>query len=190
MSGTATAGDTVTVKDATGQPVAGCENVPVDSTGHFQCAPSTRVQPGNSLTVVDVNAAGLSSEPATVTVSALRLAIGLAGVTVGQSQTVTGYNFNPGEKVDLTLQSTPVDMGTQTADASGTVVFTVTVPQTLAIGTHTATLTGAQSGSVADTFQVTLLVQTGGGVVVPTSPAIALGVGVAYVGRKDEEDEQ
>jgi len=186
ISGTATPGDTVVVKDASGQPVAGCDNVTVDSTGQFSCTPASRILPGNSLTVVDVTAGGVSSVAATVTVSAMRVAISIPQVTVGQSQTITGYNFNPGERVGLTLQSTPVDMGSQIADASGTVVFTFAIPSTLEIGAHTATLTGAQSGSVSGPFNVMVFVETGGSVV-PTSPSIALGVGVAYVGRKEED---
>ena len=180
ITGTGTPDGAVQVLDASGSVLKGCENTTVDSSGHFMCVPTTPVKPGNSLTIIAVDPAGTRSAPVTVTVSALRATVASMTVKVGQVQTVTGYNFNPGEQVDLTLASTPVDMGTQTADVSGTVVFNFTVPQSLNIGTHTATLTGAQSGPVTGTFQVTLLVSTGGSLVA-SSPGLAAGAGATGI---------
>jgi len=63
-------------------------------------------------------------------------------------------------------------------------VFTFTVPADFELGTHTATLTGVESGTKSATFQVvpkpavTPTVQTGGSVM--RSPA-GLAVGVAII---------
>jgi len=183
VTGTADKGDTVTVTNGTdgkGTPVAGCENVVADSTGHFKCVPTTPVTAGNAITVVATNAAGTPSAPVTVTVAALRIKIQYPSRTVGQPQTVTCFAYNPGEQVDLTLASTPTDMGHVTADNTGTAVFNITIPQTLAVGQHTATCTGPQSGSISDTFQVVgPTIVTGGTVVSANTTGLTAGAGIA-----------
>jgi hypothetical protein len=66
----------------------------------------------------------------------------------GASLTVTGAGFRPGESVDLTFNGPSV--GTATADTSGNVTWTFTVPSTLAAGQYGVTATGATSGAVAN----------------------------------------
>jgi LPXTG-motif cell wall-anchored protein len=51
----------------------------------------------------------------------------------------------------------------QAADGDGNVTFTIALPATLEVGTHTVTLTGAVSGQVAATFQVVAAPATGTG---------------------------
>ena len=178
ITGTGTPGSTIQVTDAAGNVVPGCENTTVDSTGHFKCAPTTPVKSGTSLTVTQVDPAGASSTSVPVTVSALQIGITVSSAQAGQQQTVTGSGFNPGERVDLTLQSTPIDMGYQTADANGTVTFSFAVPQSLGAGTHTATLTGAQSGSVLGTFKV---VAPAGGNAGNNTPSVTVNSGGSVV---------
>jgi len=88
--------------------------------------------------------------PATITIAA-----GLAppGIEVnkdvlrpGDSLYVTGAGFAPGSSVDITIESTPVLLGTVTADPSGTVASTVQIPSTIAAGVHTIKLTGQTVG--------------------------------------------
>ena len=191
ITGTATPGDTITVSFGDGTPVTGCESVKVDDAGHFSCTPSTPVSAGTSLVVTETTAGGTTST--TGKVESLGLAVGTMSVTVGNQETITGSNFNPGEQVHLVLQSTPVDMGYQTADAQGTVVFRFTVPSSLEAGQHTATLTGAQSGSIQGTFQVasqaaapsstqsTIQVATGG-TPAPTTWVMSAAVGTGVLG--------
>jgi LPXTG-motif cell wall-anchored protein len=68
-----------------------------------------------------------------------------------------------------------VALGTQVANAEGTVTFTWTIPSGSTLGAHTVTLTGADSGSVTGTFQVVAhgLAVTGGEPG-PALPAAAL----------------
>ncbi len=77
----------------------------------------------------------------TVTISATR-------VRPGDTITVGGAGFQPGEKVGVTLFSTPVRLATQTADSSGGVSYTFVVPE-LPPGAHRIELEGATSGTMA-----------------------------------------
>jgi hypothetical protein len=55
------------------------------------------------------------------------------------------------------LHSTPVDLGTVQADAHGVATFTFTVPAGLELGTHSVSMTGLTSGTLAEaTFTVTV----------------------------------
>lgn len=64
----------------------------------------------------------------------------------GDSLYVTGAGFAPGSSVDITIESTPVLLGTVTADPSGAVASTVQIPTTIAAGVHTIKLTGQTVG--------------------------------------------
>jgi hypothetical protein len=64
----------------------------------------------------------------------------------GKPDTATGTGFTPGEPVDGTLHSDPVDLGTEQASDSGDVTFAFTIPKTLPSGQHYVFLTGQQSG--------------------------------------------
>jgi uncharacterized repeat protein (TIGR02543 family) len=70
-------------------------------------------------------------------------------VAQGGTITVTGKGFWPGEEVHAVLRSTPVGLGTHTADARGGLTFTATVPAGFAAGAHSVTLTGITSGRSA-----------------------------------------
>jgi hypothetical protein len=103
------------------------------------------------------------STPVTVQSSDLAISILHPVRQPGESQTVTGYFFRPGEDVTLVVTSDPLNVGTQTADADGSVTFTFDVPANFAAGDHTATLTGEDSGSIAGPFVVEIpVVPTGG----------------------------
>ena len=82
----------------------------------------------------------------------------------GEKQTAIGTGFRPGEVVTGVMTSDPLALGTQVANAQGTVTFTWTIPADYDLGTHTVTLTGPTSGSIATTFKVvaTGLATTGG----------------------------
>jgi hypothetical protein len=67
--------------------------------------------------------------------------------------TVVGVNFQAGETVRGTLYSDPVDIGTQTANASGQVTFTYTLPANFPPGAHRVVLT-AQSGTAELAFTI------------------------------------
>jgi hypothetical protein len=71
-----------------------------------------------------------------------------------QTQTTIGTGFQPGEVVTGVMHSTPLALGTQVANAAGTVTFVWTVPTSTDLGVHTVTLTGATSGAVTGSFKV------------------------------------
>ena len=87
----------------------------------------------------------LASIPAVVSLSS-------TAARPGDTLTVSGSGFVPGEPVSIVLHSTPVELASVKADESGAVVTTVTLPTDTAAGTHEITLTGAYSfvaGSVS-----------------------------------------
>ncbi|MCL1906454.1 MAG: Ig-like domain-containing protein [Propionibacteriaceae bacterium] len=106
------------------------------------------------------------SAPVTVQSVPLDMSILHPSRMPGETQVVSGYHFRPGEEVRLVVTSDPLDLGTQIADADGTVTFTFNIPQNMSGGTHTATLTGPDSGEIAKTFQVVIPVVPTGGTVV------------------------
>ncbi|HSF27165.1 MAG TPA: fibronectin type III domain-containing protein [Actinomycetes bacterium] len=71
-------------------------------------------------------------------------------VSNGAGAGVHGSGFGPDEPVSATLHSTPVDLGTLTAAADGTVTGTVTIPADTPAGDHTIQLVGQNTGHVVD----------------------------------------
>ncbi|WP_424936848.1 MULTISPECIES: fibronectin type III domain-containing protein [Bacteria] len=64
------------------------------------------------------------------------IALGASEVTAGGTVTVTGADFAAGERVAFELHSEPVSLGSATADATGALTATLTVPATTAAGEH------------------------------------------------------
>jgi hypothetical protein len=60
--------------------------------------------------------------------------------------TVNGDGFAPHTKVTITLESSPVLLGTAATNASGAFSKTVTIPRTTAPGRHTIKATGKAAG--------------------------------------------
>ncbi|KJL48573.1 hypothetical protein RS84_01334 [Microbacterium hydrocarbonoxydans] len=154
----------------------------------------------------DATASATASATSTATASATASAsananpTGKLGITVkvpvlerGQQQTAVGTGFKPGEVVTGVMNSDPLALGTQVANAEGTVTFTWAIPAGTDLGTHTVTLTGAESGSVAGTFQVVAkgLATTGGtapnGWIVLGALLLMFGLGTALVARSKRE---
>jgi hypothetical protein len=67
-------------------------------------------------------------------------------VSPGGQVTVHATGFLPHERVSVTLHSTPVNVATATADGSGAVTVTFTVPAGIDPGDHVILLTGLTSG--------------------------------------------
>jgi hypothetical protein len=109
------------------------------------------------------------------------LAIADPTLFIGETLTVTGTGFQPGESVTATVYSEPVGLGAKQADATGKVVFTWQVAAGTAIGQHRVELVGALSGKVDGAFTVEAVGKTGnlpgaGGDVPSSTLAIALGL--------------
>ena len=69
-----------------------------------------------------------------------------SSVIAGGSVTISGVGFAPGETVDVTLHSTPVALGSFTADDAGAVEAPVAIPAVHRAGVHTIELVGQTSG--------------------------------------------
>jgi len=153
---------------------------------------------------VNANATASAETDATTTADASASANanpdGKLGITIkvpvlerSQQQTAIGTGFAPGEVVTGVMNSDPLALGTQVANSEGTVTFTWAIPAGTDLGTHTVTLTGAVSGSVAGTFQVvaTGLASTGGtapnGWIVLGALLLMFGLGTALVARSKRE---
>lgn len=73
--------------------------------------------------------------------------VGYTGsIQQGGSVGIDASGFLPGEKVNVTLHSAPIPLGSLIADNSGNARGNVTIPLEAPIGGHTITLVGAISG--------------------------------------------
>ncbi|MCL2784953.1 MAG: leucine-rich repeat domain-containing protein [Propionibacteriaceae bacterium] len=75
-------------------------------------------------------------------------------VAPGGSQDAEGMGFLPGEQVSITMNSTPVDFGTHTANQQGNVAIAFPIPKDFELGRHTVTFMGEISGKVTVGFDV------------------------------------
>jgi hypothetical protein len=78
-----------------------------------------------------------------------------AGATI----TVHGDGFAPHTDVDVTLHSTPVDLGTFTTNGAGAFTASVTIPADTAGGDHEVVLTGTAADGQPATVNLALAVQ-------------------------------
>ena len=77
-----------------------------------------------------------------------------AGRTPGQTQSVVGGGFVPGDRVGVVMNSRTVDLGMALVDGQGRVALSFVVPEDAEAGPHTVTLTGT-NGTASATFTVT-----------------------------------
>ncbi|MCL2736649.1 MAG: Ig-like domain-containing protein, partial [Propionibacteriaceae bacterium] len=167
ISGTADAGGTVHVTDSSGATIPGCDNVQVGDDGTFACHPTTPLEPGTVVNVSVTSKAGNPSSPTQVTIQVLTIEVAYPTLNPMETQTVTGYPFNQGEQVCLTMPDDSLSLGCGPADDQGMVSISFTVPSSMSIGAHVVRLTGEVSGWVETSFDVTVVptVPTGGAVV-------------------------
>ncbi|WP_157524926.1 LPXTG cell wall anchor domain-containing protein [Microbacterium yannicii] len=117
----------------------------------------------------------------------------------GVVQVVNGSNFEPGETVSATVNSTPFDLAPVVADASGNVRFTFPVGADFELGAHRVEVTGSVSGALpvdrertAFTVVTKSLPATGmdpGGLVlggVGAAALLAAGAGLLFLRRKQD----
>ena len=121
----------------------------VDATGHWTAMLTAPFAPGRTLEVTAYDTATNASRTLSVTTQ-VPPSPATATVAVGQSGrtfTFTGSGFVAGESVTATVYSTPVALGSRTADAAGTVVFVWTAPADFPAGAHEVVMTGASGGT-------------------------------------------
>jgi protocatechuate 3,4-dioxygenase beta subunit len=196
---TATVGGTVVitieVKDEDGLPLAG-KDVTLDadngavlskttctSGADGTCTATLTTSTVGDVVVTATLATGkdITGSPETVTFNPPPPAISTSFKPryVGETQTVTGTNFIPGETVTLVVTSDPWEVGDEVADANGNVSFDFVIPPSMAPAsaseTHTATLTGSTSGPYSGTFQVLAATTAapGGKAAVPTGGTVS-----------------
>jgi hypothetical protein len=131
-------------------------NVPQLAAGQYAVAATGRSSGKTAATSFTINAgsATLSFNP--------------TQAAPGASLTVNGSGFRAGESVTLSFNGPTV--ATATADTGGNVVWTFTIPATLAAGQYGVTATGASSGFVAN---ATYTLAAGGTPVATTGPTAA-----------------
>lgn len=86
---------------------------------------------------------------------------GSSTITQGGVLSVSGSGFESGEKLTAVVHSDPVDLGTFTASASGTVNVRWTIPADFATGSHSLVVTRAD-GTVATAYFTVSAATTGG----------------------------
>jgi hypothetical protein len=95
---------------------------------------------------------------------------------------VTGHGFGPGEIVEIWLHSTPVLLGTFTADASGDIAGTVRDAESTPQGVHHVVLVGNTSGSIAASHPVTVIAAPVGSGLTATVPTDIRSATLAFTG--------
>ena len=120
-------------------------------------------------------------------------ALDTSQVTAGGSFTVSSGGWGPSSAVGVTLHSTPLNLGTLTADGSGNVQGTFSVPAGFDTGAHTVELTGANAQGAPRTVVLALAVvgASGGGLAFTGSSArdlasfglLFLAIGMFVVGE-------
>jgi uncharacterized repeat protein (TIGR02543 family) len=105
----------------------------------------------------------------------------------GDTITITGTGFEPGESVDVVLHSTPILLTTVIADGVGAIHVTVTIPTGADTGGHSLVLTGSVTGVSADPITINgSLASTGANPVLGILSALAL-IGIGLVLRMRAE---
>jgi LPXTG-motif cell wall-anchored protein len=106
----------------------------------------------------------LGAAPASAQYQPSPITISDSTLVVGQPFTITVTGQQPGSTGTFTFNSTPILLGSATADAAGTVVFNGTTPN-VALGAHTITYAGtAADGSPSNySLPVTVVAADGTG---------------------------
>ncbi len=126
-----------------------------------------------TLTYTATDAAGNVAEAErVVTVVAAPPVIALSGSAVqGGSVTFVGTGFTAGEKVGAVVNSDPVDLGSFTVAADGTLSIGWRVPADFAVGAHTIVITLADGTTVTGSFTVTAAAVASGNAALATTGA-------------------
>jgi hypothetical protein len=100
----------------------------------------------------------------------------------GQAVTLSYTGFQPGEAVTLVMHSTPVELGTFTADPAGVVTASFTIPEASESGAHTFTFSGPTTGDHVVRFRLSAAEETPSAAAPETpgtGPLLPVAIGVA-----------
>lgn len=169
ISGLASPSTTVVITDAQGVEIPGCARISPDPIGVFSCSPSIYLPAGFRVLARASDSAGNISDTAEAEISPLIAQAVHVTRYPGQTQTVVGRNFNPGERICLPVNGVQTSLCRQ-AGPDGIAAIDYAVPADLPLGTHVATLTGEISHMASTSFTVAILISAGGTVVAPVPP--------------------
>ena len=102
----------------------------------------------------------------------------------GQTITATGSGYGSNASVTITMESQPVTLKTTTANASGQLSTTITIPSNTTPGTHTLRATGRSSDGGTLVLSASIVVSAAGqtGELVRTGPGSAVGLtGIGFL---------
>jgi len=166
VTSTETAGDPETVQQTVTEPAAAAD--PVTATNFVTVTDRETDVATSTATITWFNA--LTTNPQTGQTPGI--ALSASEVTAGGPVTLTGRGYTPGERVNLTLHSKPVLLGTTKADSNGDIQTTVTIPSDTQVGQHTIHVVGVTCG-VDTTIPITVVTGPAADTAA-TSPLIAL----------------
>jgi hypothetical protein len=126
---------------------------------------------------------GVAAPPTESAATTARVGYTTTTAIPGQALSFTGQGFTPGELIVATLDDGVSAVGPLTAGTSGEIAGVLPLPGDLRVGTHLLTLTGAASGTVAES-DVTVSADpstaaaTAAAAAPPTWPYILLGLAI------------
>ena len=178
--GSAEPGVTVRVRNYdTGVTLPGCRELLVGEDGTFSCPISPRLPDGTKVGAVATGVTQVVSDATIVIVHQPFATTYASPVSVGSTQQITGFKFNPGESVSAVIGDNLRTMGPVIADPAGTVVFSpFTIDSDFASGSYDAVLTGETTGDVSISFTV---------VSIPPAPVLLITNGTRISGTADLE---
>jgi hypothetical protein len=142
-SGTGEPGATVIIRDSDGNVIG---QTVVEGNGEWTANLQPRPAEGAMVTVEQVDTAGNTSGQASLRIGRIRIVVDVQLIRNGEVQTAHVYNLQPGERVTGIMYSDPLDLGALVADATGSAVFSFTIPAQITEGAHRIEATGPFSG--------------------------------------------
>ncbi|MFV0286212.1 MAG: hypothetical protein ACK5IM_07470 [Demequina sp.] len=101
-----------------------------------------------------VGADATSTVTISVAAPAGAVSLGVSQAEQGKSFMVSATGFAPYDKVEVWLHSTPVLLGSATADTTGALSLRVTIPANTPAGQHTVVVKASSGASVSTAFRV------------------------------------
>jgi len=148
ITGDGDPGNDIVITDKDGKEV--CKTT-VDAKGKWVCVPDKPLNEGDIVTVTTTDPAGnKTSKPWRIGLP--RVEVSKPIIEQGDTQTITGKNFQPGEEVEAFFDGK--SLGKKKANADGTVTWTHKIPEGTTVGKHTYTLVGELSGTHSVDFEV------------------------------------
>ena len=114
------------------------------------------------------------------------LTVNKTNLAPGEALTLTGSGYTAGATITITIESTPLVLGTTVADGTGAFTTTVSIPTTFAAGRHTVKATGEGAGGSTIVLSAAVTVASSGSghpfTGANVGPPVLVGVGLILVG--------